>query len=100
MSQSEDEYFAREEAEKLRRLHQEKLKELDAQDKEERKKLHWMHCPKCGYDLQTIKWRQVEIEKCFHCGVIVLDDGELERLAGDEEDGSFIRSLFSVWRHD
>lgn len=100
MSQSEDEYFAREEAEKLRRLHQEKLKALDASDKEERKKLHWMHCPKCGYDLHTLQWRQVEIEKCFHCGVVVLDDGELERLAGKEEDGSFVRSLFSIWRHE
>lgn len=100
MSQNEEEYFAREEAEKLRRLHKEKQAALAPVDLEKLKQLHWMHCPKCGVELQTLKWREVEVEKCFQCGVIVLDDGELETLAGKEAEGSFVRSLFSIWRHE
>ena len=98
MGDNEKEYFAREEAEKLRRLHADRLKEVDAEEKDKRKKLHWMHCPKCGWDLQTINWRDVEVEKCFHCGVIVLDDGEIERLAGEEVEGSMMRSLFAFFK--
>ena len=35
--------------------------------------------------LQTIRWRNVDVEKCFRCGAILLDDGELEKLAGKEQ---------------
>ena len=45
-SRSEEDFFAREEAEKLHRLHAGKLKELDAQKAEDEKKLHWMKCLK------------------------------------------------------
>ena len=95
---AEEEYFAREDAEKLHRLHQEKLKDLGETEREELKKLHWMHCPKCGYELEPIKWRGVQIEKCMHCGVVVLDDGELETLAGQEEDESFLNGLFHLFK--
>lgn len=92
-SRSEDEFFAREEAEKLHKLASEKSKQLTAAEKEARKQQHWMKCGKCGYDLQTIRWRNVDVDKCFSCGVILLDDGELEKLAGAEEKGGFFRSL-------
>lgn len=97
MSKQEDEYFAREEALKLHKLHANKVQTLQAAELEERKKLHWMHCPKCGYDLQTITWRNVSVEKCFHCGAIVLDDGELETLAGEEHDKGFLASVFELF---
>lgn len=101
-SHGEDEFFAREEAEKLYRLHKEKLKAQDAQKAAEEKKLHWMKCGKCGYDLQTIAWRGVDIDKCFRCGVILLDDGELEKLAGKEEagKGQFFSSLTGLFKKD
>lgn len=82
---AEEEFFAREEAEKLYKLHKDKLRADNAKEAEEQKKAHWMKCGKCGYDLQTIRWRNVDIEKCFRCGAIVLDDGELEKLAGKEQ---------------
>ena len=92
-TKGEDEFFAREEAEKLYRLHQEKLKSEDKQRADEQKKLHHMKCGKCGYDLETIKWRSVEIDKCFRCGVVLLDDGELEKLAGKEQSGGVLSSF-------
>ena len=41
-----------------------------------------MRCPKCGMELQTIEYRAVAIDKCFSCGGLYLDDGELEKIAG------------------
>lgn len=97
-SHNEDEFFAREEAEKLYRMHQEKLKAEDKAKAEEEKKLHWMKCPKCGYGLETIKWRTVDVDKCFRCGVIVLDDGELEILAGQENPGGFVSTFSTLFK--
>ena len=98
-SKAEEELMAREEAEKLHRLAQKKIEALNQQQMEERKKLHFMHCAKCGFDLQTITWRDVEIEKCYHCGAVVLDDGELEKLAGQEEEGGFMRDFLNIFKH-
>jgi uncharacterized protein len=95
-SRSEDEYFAREDAEKLHRLHSEKQKQLTTAEKEARKQLHWMKCGKCGSDLTEIRWRNVDVDKCFGCGAVVLDDGELEKLAGHEEKGEFFRSFIGL----
>lgn len=81
---SEEEYFAREEAEKKRKLQADQAKEMSAAEREEIKKAHYMKCPKCGMDLMTIEHRGVEIDKCTACSGVWLDDGELEKLAGDE----------------
>ncbi len=83
----EKEYFAREEAEKLRKLAIERARRLEEEEREKLKELHWMHCPKCGQTMDTITFRAVEIERCFACGYTGLDDGELEKLAGQEKDG-------------
>lgn len=53
------------------------------QDERERlRNLHWMRCPKCGAELSEVQFRQVKIDKCFSCGGVYLDDGELEQLTG------------------
>jgi hypothetical protein len=97
-TRNEDEFFAREEAEKLHRLHQERLRTSDKAKAEAEKQLHWMKCPKCGYGLETIKWRNADIDKCFRCGVIVLDDGELEALAGKESPDGFLSSFSTLFK--
>ncbi len=94
---TEEEYFAREEAEKLYKLHQENLTKVKAQEADQQKKAHYMKCGKCGYDLQTIRWRNVDVEKCFRCGAILLDDGELEKLAG-KEGGGFLASFNTLFK--
>ena len=97
-TKNEDEFFAREEAEKLHRLHSEKARAATAAELDAQKKLHWMKCGKCGYDLQTIRWRNVDVDKCFRCGVILLDDGELEKLAGNEQEGQFVSSFLGLFK--
>jgi hypothetical protein len=94
----EDEYFARESALKLQKLHKEKIEDHDREEQAKLKALHFMKCPKCGWDLETIKWRSVDVDKCFHCGVIVLDDGEMEKLAGGEHEESWVGSVFSLFK--
>jgi hypothetical protein len=56
--------------------------ELSARERDELRALHWMRCPKCGTELVEIKFRGVKVDKCFGCGGVYLDDGELEQLAG------------------
>lgn len=97
-TRQEDEYFAREEAEKLHRLHVEKMKQQTSEQREAEKQAHWMRCGKCGYGLETIRWRNVDIDKCFRCGAVLLDDGELEKLAGDENKGELLRSFIGLFK--
>lgn len=96
MSNPEDEYFAR-----IDRENKEKLKQAIGKDSikaelEERKKLHWNKCGKCGSDMHAKPFRGVEIEMCEHCGAVLLDTGELEKLAGSDQSGIFssMRGLF------
>ena len=56
--------------------------ELSDEERERLRALHWMRCPKCGLHLDEITFRDVKVDKCFGCGGVYLDDGELEQLAG------------------
>lgn len=94
-SSSEDEYILRQEALEKHKAAVAKGRELAAAERERRKQEHWMKCPKCGMDLETIVFRGVSIDKCYHCGGTFLDAGELEQLAGKGGDVlSRIVSLF------
>lgn len=79
-SKSEQEYFAREEAEKIYKLQRANRKERDEKTKAEQKMLHYMRCPKCGDELHTIQFMNTDIETCHSCGAVVLDKGELEKI--------------------
>lgn len=83
-SSEEEEYFAKEEANRLHQLAVEKRRQTERAEQEKQKALHFMHCPKCGFQLDTISFKGVAIDRCFHCGGTWLDRGELEQLAGRE----------------
>jgi predicted Zn-ribbon and HTH transcriptional regulator len=83
-SSKEEEYFARVEAEKKTKLAEDLKKSMQTQQREELKKLHWMRCPKCGMELQVMKFGGVEIDRCFSCGGSWLDKGEFEKLSDAE----------------
>lgn len=101
-SSKEDEYFAREDALKLRKLASRARQETDRQceqlseeEKKKLKELHWMHCPKCGIKMKPIEINKIEIDKCFNCGGLYFDDGELEKVTGQE--GAFFKGLNTVF---
>lgn len=80
--ETEEEFIFRREMEKRREAVRKHQAELADEEREAQKKLHWMRCPKCGADLTEVEFRSVRVDKCFACGGVYLDDGELEQLAG------------------
>ncbi|MBA3444484.1 MAG: zf-TFIIB domain-containing protein [Gemmatimonadales bacterium] len=79
-SRNEDEYFAREDAELLRKQRE----RASVASAEAERKTHYMKCPKDGYDLVSSQHHGVTIETCAHCGGMWLDAGELETVAKDD----------------
>ncbi len=95
-SNEEEEYFAREEAVQRHKLAVEMARKLEGAERDRLRALHHMKCPKCGFDLQTVRFRNVSIEKCFHCNGTWLDAGELEALAGHE--GALLEKIAAVFK--
>ncbi len=86
-STTEDEYFVREDAEKKRKLALDQKRATEAAERDRLKKLHWMRCPKCGMEMHEVKLRGVDVDVCFACNGIFLDQGELEHLERPEQRG-------------
>lgn len=95
-STPEEEYFAKQEAEKRKKLALEKQRELQKEEREKLRQLHFMRCPKCGMELETITFRGVHVDRCYGCNGTWLDEGELEALAGAE--AGFMQKLISVFK--
>ena len=101
-SSTEEEYFAREEIEKKRKLALQQSQSMAAQQREDLKKLHYMKCPKCGMDLQSIQRGDIEIDTCFNCHGVFLDSGELERLQhqmAHEKDGRWMGAVLNLFKN-
>jgi len=97
-SQSESEFFAREEQEKLHRLSEQKKREEEAKAKESNRNIHFMKCPKCGADLKYAKLGLVDVEECTQCDALVLDKGALDKIKGTNH--SLLKSLIDVFNKD
>ena len=100
-SNLEDEYFAKEDVEKKRRMAQEQSKAMAEKQREEVKKLHYMKCPKCGMDLHTISRGSVDLDTCFNCHGTWFDAGELEQILAsrDHQPGHVIRAVLNMFGH-
>jgi len=84
-SKTEEEYFAKEEAEKAKRLKEKVKHETEEEERERIKTTCYMRCPKCGGNLNEVVFRGIRIDRCSSCGGVWLDNGELEKLAGTED---------------
>ncbi|HYS09222.1 MAG TPA: zf-TFIIB domain-containing protein [Myxococcales bacterium] len=96
-TQTEEEYFARENAERLRKLAAEQKKTLAQGERDELKQLHQMRCPKCGMELKEIAVRGVQVDRCFCCNGTWLDAGELEKLGSGQSGESVMSSILRVF---
>mgnify|MGYP001308530065 CR=1 FL=1 len=92
----EEEYFKRQELQKMAALRAEQEKEGLLKALEERKELHYNRCGRCGELMEPKIFQGVEIDLCPSCGAVLLDPGELEELAGSESSGvaDYIGSFF------
>jgi len=88
-SRNEDEYFAREEAERLAKLRAREAADRIAAER----KSHLLKCPKCGASLNTETFHGVQIERCPEDNGIWLDAGEIDLLM-KEEDPGILRRVF------
>ena len=75
-SRNEEEYFARQEAELLEQGRAETQKVVI----EKERKSHYMKCPKCGADLNTVDYHGVQVDRCPDCDGVWFDAGEVESL--------------------
>ena len=98
-SKSEDEFIAKEEAEKVKRLQDKLQQEEEEKERAEIKATCYMRCPKCGGQLEAIMFKGVEIDHCTSCGGVWLDEGELEKLAGTE-DSNVIGDILSFFKSE
>ena len=96
-TESEEEYFARQEFER-RKAHAEHIqKELEEKERNRLKELHHMKCPKCGMQLIEIDFKGIKIDKCSACEGVWLDHGELDQII-EADEPSLIESIFKVLR--
>ncbi len=91
-SRNEDAYFARQEAERL----EQSRAEIQRVTIESERKSHYMKCPKCGADLNTVDYHGVQVDRCPKCDGVWFDAGEVESLV--EKDTGVIDVLRSMIR--
>lgn len=96
----EDEYFHREDQERIRKLKEKMEADKAASDRATLKELHFGRCGKCGSGMNTQVFKGVEIDICTGCGAVLLDPGELEQLVGKDKGGiaDTIADMFSFTR--
>ena len=95
-SRNEEEYFARQELERRRRLAEERQATALIEEREQTRKLHFMRCPKCGTSLEEFAYADIRLDRCSACEGLWLDKGELERLQAKES--GIVDWILSVFR--
>lgn len=95
-SEKEEEHFARLEFEKKKKLAEKNQANMASEEKKKLKELHSMHCPKCGMQLVTIKYKDIDIDRCTSCNGVWLDAGELDQVAQLEQ--STLGKFFGVFK--
>ena len=91
-SRNEDEYFARLDAELIKTTRAMEI----AKAQEAERRLHYMKCPKDGYDLVTTELHGVQVDFCAHCSGFWLDEGELAEIIKGEESSLLARVFTDV----
>ena len=92
----EEEYFARMEYERRKKVEEERQNKLAVEEKKRLRELHFLRCPKCGMQLLEIDYKGIKVDKCSECEGIWLDLGELEAVSKLEKGG--LDKLFSVFQ--
>lgn len=86
-SATEDDFFAREDVEKKRKLAQQLQKSLSAQERKKLQAEHHMHCPRCGVTMQEVHFGKLTVDVCFGCNGAFLDRAEIEVIAAPHQKG-------------
>jgi hypothetical protein len=90
----EEEFFARQEFERMKDLEEKRTRKFDAEEKEILKELHFMRYQKCGMQLVEIDYLTIKIDRCTAFDGVWLDAGELEGIC--KFDASRMGKFFSI----
>ncbi len=80
-SKSEDEFFAKEEAELLKEQRRRAREAAEAAQRQ----MHLMKCPKDGHDMVQTEFHGITVERCLHCQGIFLDANEVAAVIAHED---------------
>lgn len=94
--EAEEEYFARLEVEKKCKIAERKRAELKEKEIIVLKEAHHMRCSECGFELSSIVFKGMTINKCFHCNGAFLSKEAFQKLCG--EDNHFLQSFLEILR--
>jgi acetyl-CoA carboxylase beta subunit len=92
-SEKEQEYFLQQELLRLKELREQYRRQLEEEERQKLKELHWLHCPKCGQKMEVSHLQGVEVEVCPACGGLFLDAGELDKVLEGSRRGPFTEAL-------
>ncbi len=98
-SANEVDYFKKLEIRRLRAAAAARRALTSEQERTQTKELHYMHCPKCGEDLETVHMYGIQVETCPACQGIWLDKGELEAIL-EHEDKGLLDRIIALFRSD
>ena len=80
----EEEYFAKLDLERLKKLSLKLKEELAHEELVRLRELHHGHCSGCGFKLAHVMFKGYPIYRCFHCDGMFLEKKTLEALSGKE----------------
>ncbi|MGB7211478.1 MAG: zf-TFIIB domain-containing protein [Gemmatimonadales bacterium] len=82
-SKGEDEYFARQDAELIRKERDSTATQAD----DDARHSHVGKCPRCGHDMHHEGYHEIPVQRCGNCGGVFLDSAALEQLATHHDPG-------------
>ncbi|HEY6050244.1 MAG TPA: zf-TFIIB domain-containing protein [Thermoanaerobaculia bacterium] len=97
-STQEEEYFVREDAERLRKLHYEEQRRLAEHEKEALRRLHAGRCSQCGAQLVPERVGEIVVQHCPACGGAFLDRRAWEFLHSHAEPHSVMNAILNWFR--
>jgi ribosomal protein S27AE len=95
---AEDEYFVREDAERLRKLHYDEQKRLQKSEKEALRQLHAGRCPNCGALMVPELAGGLRILHCPACGGAFLDKNTWDFLHAHQEPHRVIDAVLNWFK--
>ena len=100
---TEEEYFARENTEKLRKLHKDAVKHLTQAQRDQLKSQHANRCAECGMEMHKLTaLHGVTLWRCFECGGTFLDAANAKKLKGlsKKKDHANIEAILGLFQHE
>lgn len=94
-TEQEDEYFARLEFERRRKILDDRETPAAEEERQRVFALAGGRCPKCGAELIPVPYRGVDLDKCSRCQGVWLDFGELDQVVA--EDRGFLSSVRRIF---